>query len=30
LQSVSDMIDTNSKFKYSIEELKKKIKLKAI
>ena len=30
LQSVSDMIDTDSKFKYAMEELKKKIKLKAI
>ena len=30
LQSVSDMIDTNSKFKYAMEELKKKIKLKTI
>ena len=28
LQSVSDMIDANSKFKYSIEELRKKLKLK--
>lgn len=30
VQSVNDMIDTNAKFRYSIDELKKKLKIRAI
>ncbi|MEM9895213.1 MAG: chromosomal replication initiator protein DnaA [Bacteroidota bacterium] len=30
LQSVNDMLDTDAKFRYSIEELKKKLKMKSI
>ena len=30
VQSVNDMIDTNAKFRYSIEELKKKLKLRSV
>ena len=30
VQSVNDMIDTNAKFRYSIEELKKKLKMRTV
>ncbi len=30
VQSVNDMIDTNAKFRYSIEELKKKLKMRSL
>jgi len=30
VQSVNDMIDTNAKFRFSVDELKKKLKMRAV